>query len=255
MAQFNQLIGTIGVVAFLSACASTTPPAVDLGTTPPDVTLAADSLAFDAVGTVSFAASWNAATDDETPAASIVYELWIVAGATTTAFDELAEVKAGTRLATGANLLATDVTSITTNNNLAAGTAYLVNILAKDAADNEDVYEPQVLTTETVNNAVTFDPTVAALMDRAPAQAGCRGCHTAGGAIPVFFEANGTTFDLTTAAQEVSALVIPGNYSASTFYRRIAGTVGSRMPPVGNYMSAEEVESIRIWIADGAPLN
>ena len=48
-------------------------------------------------------------------------------------------------------------------------------------------------------------------------------------------------------------LVVPGDRDASLLYRKIDGTdFGSQMPLIGGPLSPEQIETIGIWIDEGA---
>lgn len=89
----------------------------------------------------------------------------------------------------------------------------------------------------------------------------CIACHT-GSAAPrglrLDSEDNSYAFLVNHAADEVPELmrVNPGNPDDSYIIRKLegaAGIVGGRMPLGGPYLSQEQINTVRDWIANGAP--
>lgn len=94
--------------------------------------------------------------------------------------------------------------------------------------------------------AVDFDRDVAPLLTSR-----CLKCHGAGEA-----EGGLRLTDRTSATKELESgarAVVPGHLQASELLRRVAATnADERMPPEGPPLSAEEIETLRSWIAAGA---
>jgi len=89
----------------------------------------------------------------------------------------------------------------------------------------------------------------------------CINCHTGSNAprgLRLDSEENSYAFLVGHAADEVPELmrVDPGNPDASYIVRKLegaAGIVGGRMPLGGPYLSQTQINSVRDWIANGAP--
>lgn len=89
----------------------------------------------------------------------------------------------------------------------------------------------------------------------------CTNCHTGSNAprgLRLDSEENSYAFLVGHAADEIPDLmrVKPGNPDASYIIRKLegaSGIVGSRMPLGGPYLSQEQINRVRDWIANGAP--
>lgn len=90
-----------------------------------------------AITPTSITIGWNKATDGLSPPTALVYKVY-VSGANPAyqSFDTIAEVEAGTLVAT---LIDADTTPIT---GLTAGNAYYINIVVEDEEGNKAVYDP-----------------------------------------------------------------------------------------------------------------
>ena len=76
------------------------------------------------------------------------------------------------------------------------------------------------------------------------------GCHDAG--------AHDSPLKLTNWGETVIQLpgvVVPGNPGSSTLVFRIQGTSGQRMPLNRNPLNENQINGIRVWIAEGAQNN
>lgn len=89
----------------------------------------------------------------------------------------------------------------------------------------------------------------------------CTNCHTGSNAprgLRLDSEDNSYAFLVSHAADEVPELmrVNPGNPDASYIIRKLegaSGIVGGRMPLGGPYLTQTQINSVRDWIANGAP--
>lgn len=89
----------------------------------------------------------------------------------------------------------------------------------------------------------------------------CVNCHTGSNAprgLRLDSEDNAYAFLVNHAADEVPELmrVNPGNSDASYIIRKLegaSGIVGSRMPLGGPYLTQTQINTVRDWIANGAP--
>jgi mono/diheme cytochrome c family protein len=89
----------------------------------------------------------------------------------------------------------------------------------------------------------------------------CTNCHTGSNAprgLRLDSEENSYAFLVKHAADEVPELmrVNPGNPNTSYIIRKLegaSGIVGSRMPLGGPYLNQVQINSVRDWIANGAP--
>ena len=82
----------------------------------------------------------------------------------------------------------------------------------------------------------------------------CAKCHTGQGLMGPAPEGYRLTSYEEALASRDRARIVPGNPEASELYRRILGQSRPRMPFDGPpYLSADELDRIRAWIAAGAP--
>ncbi len=89
----------------------------------------------------------------------------------------------------------------------------------------------------------------------------CTNCHTGANAprgLRLDSEENSYAFLVNRAADEIPTLmrVNPGNPDDSYLVKKLEGTadiVGARMPLGGPYLSQEQIDQVRSWIANGAP--
>lgn len=89
----------------------------------------------------------------------------------------------------------------------------------------------------------------------------CSGCHTGGTAprgLRLDSEENSYTYLVNQTADEVPALmrVNPGKPDESYIIRKLegaAGIVGAQMPLGGPYLTQQQINKVRDWIANGAP--
>lgn len=190
--------------------------------------------------------TWTAATDDITPAAQIVYLLYV------------AEKSGGQNFAmpnatTQAGATNVDVTG------LKASTEYFIVVRAQDEAGNID--------TNTVEKNVKIGgPSF--MTDVYPIlSASCTGrCHGAGGAAGLDLStATNAIMNLVSKASTQCAMdqrVIPNQPEKSYLIWKLDGMApmgaacykGERMPK-GGMLSAADIATIRAWIADGAKSN
>ncbi len=86
----------------------------------------------------------------------------------------------------------------------------------------------------------------------------CVGCHGAGGNGGLDLRAPGSRGNLVDAASQNwgGMRVVPGEPDASVLYRKLTGdgAVGPRMPQ-GGALAADDIETVRRWIAEGAQDN
>lgn len=89
----------------------------------------------------------------------------------------------------------------------------------------------------------------------------CTNCHTGANAprgLRLDSEENSYAFLVNRAADEIPTLmrVNPGNPDDSYLVKKLEGAadiVGARMPLGGPYLSQEQIDQVRSWIANGAP--
>lgn len=89
----------------------------------------------------------------------------------------------------------------------------------------------------------------------------CTNCHTGANApraLRLDSEENSYAFLVNRPADEIPALmrVNPGNPDESYLIKKLEGAadiVGARMPLGGPYLSQEQIDQLRSWIANGAP--
>lgn len=86
----------------------------------------------------------------------------------------------------------------------------------------------------------------------------CVGCHGAGGSGGLDLRSPDSRTNLVGAASAnwTGELVVPGEPENSVLYLKLTGApgVGDRMPQ-GGTLDADALETVRRWIADGAPDN
>lgn len=89
--------------------------------------------------------------------------------------------------------------------------------------------------------------------------ANCVGCHGAGGNGGLDLRAGQSRANLVsvTSPNYGAVRVVPGDPDASVLYDKLTGggVYGQAMPPTGTSLPAAALETIRQWIADGAPDN
>ncbi len=71
----------------------------------------------------------------------------------------------------------------------------------------------------------------------------CAPCHSGEKA------AAGLSFD---SRQRILTVLIPGKPEDSLLIKRVTGSAGARMPPVGDPLTAAQIASLRSWISEGA---
>lgn len=77
-------------------------------------------------------------------------------------------------------------------------------------------------------------------------QANCSGCHGASGGL------NLASYDTLMAGGRRGAVIVPGDAESS---RLVQYVESGRMPPSGNRLSNEEIQTIKDWVNAGAPNN
>ncbi|HNY12429.1 MAG TPA: hypothetical protein PKK26_12625 [Candidatus Wallbacteria bacterium] len=112
---------------------------IDTTGIPPTVSNATISLST-ASNTINF--SWNAASDDITPAANLSYSIYCTIE--NNLFNSVADCKANGTYVAGTT--GTTTKSITDTSNLKSNTLYYFNIIVKDAGGNESIYSTANIT-------------------------------------------------------------------------------------------------------------
>lgn len=77
-------------------------------------------------------------------------------------------------------------------------------------------------------------------------QANCSGCHGASGGL------NLASYDTLMAGGRHGMVIVPGDAESS---RLVQYVESGRMPPSGNRLSTEEIQTIKDWVNAGAPNN
>jgi hypothetical protein len=192
------------------------------------------------ISSTSLQVSWNAATDDVSPASSITYRVYL-------ATSSGAQTFSAPSLTTDAGATSALVTG------LDPSTTYFAVVRAVDASGNEDSNATEVSAATT--GPVSFSADVQPIFT---ANCTAMGCHS----FPMPQEgmdlragqAYGNTVNVASAQCTSRLRVAPGDPDNSYLVNKIEGVnlcFGAKMPKVGS-LSQGEIQIIRDWVAQGA---
>lgn len=140
----------------------------------------------------------------------------------------------------------------------------IVGLTACGAGSGEGLNEQGLPTSSSGGNSSSSpsdDAVTLAQLQQTIFGAICTNCHTGANAprgLRLDSEENSYAFLVNRAADEIPTLmrVNPGKPDDSYLIKKLEGTadiIGARMPLGGPYLSQEQIDQVRTWIANGAP--
>ena len=120
--------------------------------------------------------------------------------------------------------------------NIVAGVALLCSIIALGSCTHQSTM-PEL-------PAVSFSKEILPIFIGNCTQPGCHGS-----------DASSEVFPLTTYDEITQAGIIPGNAVGSTIYKSISGRGLVQAMPPNNYLSENDLQTVYIWIQQGAKNN
>ncbi|QDG53214.1 hypothetical protein FIV42_21430 [Persicimonas caeni] len=114
---------------------------------------------------------------------------------------------------------------------------------------------PELMEEDAPAEPASFEPVAELTRGSCAAVSSCHGA-TSPTAFAVEGDGAATDAQVRAAIEGVTTnadvpMVVPGEPEQSALYLRLVETGPKRMPPVGN-LTEEQIESVRVWIADGA---
>lgn len=132
----------------------------------------------------------------------------------------------------------------------------LLGLVAAGCSDRGDPVTPEG--NGPPGPGVSFAADVQPVLTASCALAGCHaGSKPQAGMSLVAGDAPASIIDVTSTGYAPAKRVVPGDPAASVLYNKITdtGRFGGDMPPGPPALSANEIETIRVWIEEGAEDN